>query len=66
MPLIQPGQKFRVCANFEGSYLVPGEILTIQAVAPDNTVEFLAAKGRGIDAYLPVYWNTGSLLKRSC
>ena len=44
MPLIQPGQKFRVCANFEGSYLAPGEILTIQTVAPDNTVEFLRSE----------------------
>ena len=44
MSLIQPGQKFRVCANFEGAYLAPGEILTIQTVAPDNTVEFLRSE----------------------
>ena len=44
MPLIQPGQKLRVCANFEGAYLAPGEILTIQTVAPDNTVEFLRSE----------------------
>ena len=39
MPLIQPGQRFRVCANFKGSYLAPGEIVTIRAVTLDNTVE---------------------------
>lgn len=44
MSLIQPGQKFRVCANFEGSYLVPGEILTILEVAPGNAVEFLCSE----------------------
>lgn len=44
MSLIQPGQKFRVCINFKNSYLVPGEILIIQAVAPDSTVEFLCSE----------------------
>ena len=45
MPLIQPGQKFRVCASFsQCAYLAPEEILTIQTVAPDNTVEFLCSK----------------------
>lgn len=47
MPLIQPGQKFRVCINYKGSCLAPGEILTIQTVAPDNTVEFLCSERSG-------------------
>ena len=44
MPLIQPGQKFWVCINCKSSYLVPGEILTIQTIASDNTVEFLCSE----------------------
>ena len=45
MSLIQPGRKFQVCISPESSYLVPGEILTIQTVAPDNTVKFLGSGG---------------------
>ena len=44
MSLIQPGQKFRVCINCKSSYLFPGEILTIQTVAPGNTVGFLCSE----------------------
>lgn len=44
MSLVQPGQKFRVRINYRGTYLAPGEILIIRAVAPDNTVEFLSSE----------------------
>ena len=59
MALIQPGQKFRVRINYEGAYLVPGEILTIQTVAPDNTVEFLCSersRHRRLSASLLEHW----------
>ena len=59
MSLIQPGQKFRVCISLKSSYLVPGEILTIQTVAPDSTVEFLCSeqsKQRCLSISLLKHW----------
>ena len=44
MSLIQPGRKFQVCTSLKSLYLVPGEILTIQTVAPDNTAEVLCSE----------------------
>lgn len=59
MSLIQPGQKFQVCTSLKRSYLVPGEILTIQTVAPDIIVEFLCgeeSKQRCLSISLLKYW----------
>ena len=59
MSLIQPGQKFRVHIDYKGSYLAPGEILAIQTVAPDNTVEFLCSgrpKRKCLPASLLEHW----------
>lgn len=59
MSLIQPGRKFQVCTSLKSSYLVPGEILTIQTVAPDNTVEFLCSeksKQRCLSISLLEHW----------
>ena len=59
MSLIQPGQKFQVCTSLKSSYLVPGEILTIQTVAPDSTVEFLCSeesKQRCLSISLLKHW----------
>ena len=59
MSLIQPGRKFQVCISLKSSYLVPGEILTIQTVAPDNTVELLCSeksKQRCLPVSLLEYW----------
>ena len=44
MSLIQPGRKFQACISLNSLHLAPGEILTIQTVAPDNTVEFLGSE----------------------
>ena len=59
MSLIQPGRKFQVCISLNSLYLVPGEILTIQTVAPDNTVEFLCSeqsKQRCLSISLLKHW----------
>lgn len=59
MSLIQPGQKFRVRINYRGAYLAPGEILTIQEVAPDFTVEFLGSgrsRPRRVSVIILKHW----------